>query len=380
MSEFIYRPWYFARPALAAKYLDLLLDGPGDPLALFAPRRVGKTSFLLNELGLAATARGFLPIYIDVWQNRSDALSAINYALQESLDDLKVPASTAARRLKTVVKRIGIGGASLDLGEEPARRRPEEPALLLDWLVKGVVRAARQPALLMFDEIQELALLRDGETIVAALRSAITKSRNSVRVIFTGSSQEQLLELFSRSRAALYEGASLLQFPLLDRHFIAFIAVRVKQRYRKTVALTELAAAFERLNFQPRALLDLIFVYCTTDDAKLGALLDAQWEALLDGSDFDRLWKTLKPLQQKICLRIARGLEISSQEARLEYAREPGREGLPLSPGTISSTIRQLQNAHVIVRALSGRGNYLLEDPLFAEWLRRRPRSARGLT
>ena len=380
MSEFIYRPWYFARPALAAKYLDLLLDGPGDPLALFAPRRVGKTSFLLNELGLAAKARGFLPIYIDVWQNRSDALSAINYALQESLDDLKVPASTAARRLKTVVKRIGIGGASLDLGEEPARRRPEEPALLLDWLVKSVVRAARQPALLMFDEIQELALLRDGETIVAALRSAITKSRNSVRVIFTGSSQEQLLELFSRSRAALYEGASLLQFPLLDRHFIAFIAARVKQRYRKTVALTELAAAFERLNFQPRALLDLIFVYCTTDDAKLGALLDAQWEALLDGSDFDRLWKTLKPLQQKICLRIAHGLEISSQEARLEYAREPGREGLPLSPGTISSTIRQLQNAHVIVRALSGRGTYLLEDPLLAEWLRRRPRSARGLT
>ena len=37
----------------------------------------------------------------------------------------------------------------------------------------------------------------------------MTESRNSVRVIFTGSNQDRLGELFSRSRAALYEGASV---------------------------------------------------------------------------------------------------------------------------------------------------------------------------
>jgi hypothetical protein len=50
---------------------------------------------------------------------------------------------------------------------------------------------------------------KEGEAVVSALRSAITKSKSSVRVIFTGSNQDRLRELFSRSHAALYEGASL---------------------------------------------------------------------------------------------------------------------------------------------------------------------------
>ena len=371
MNELIYRPWYFERPTLARKYLDLLLGGHGDPLALFAPRRVGKTSFLLHELAGEAAGNGFAPVYIDVWQNRSDALSAINYALQEALDDLSVPSSTTGRRLKTAVKKVGIAGASLELGEEPARRRPAEPALLIDWLLKSLVREARKPVFLMFDEVQELAQVRGGEFVVAALRSAITKSRNSIRVIFTGSSQEQLLELFSRSRAALYEGASLVRFPLLDRQFIEFVASRVKQRYRTTVSVKELEAAFEKLHFQPRALLDLTFVYCASDHKSLASILNEQWEALLEGSDFDRLWKALKPLQQKICRRIALGQEYSSQAARLEYAGGKDRMAPEMSPGTVSSTIKQLQKAHLIARASSGRGTYLLEDPLFAEWIRR---------
>lgn len=190
MGEIIYRPWYFAPPALAVKYVDMSIGGHGDPLALFAPRRVGKTSFLLNELASESDKRGFVLIYIDVWQNRGDALSAINYALQESLDDMFAPTNVAARRLKTPVKKVGIWSASRELGEEPTRRRPDEPALLSDWLSKSLIRAARTPMLLMVDEVQKLALVPGGENVVCAPRAAMTKSRDSVRVIFTGSSQE----------------------------------------------------------------------------------------------------------------------------------------------------------------------------------------------
>ena len=371
MSDLIYRPWYFARPALAKGYLEQLFNGPGDPLALFAPRRVGKTSFLLNELTEAAVKRGSAPLYIDVWQNRSDVLSAINYALQEALDDLAVPTGITARRLKTTVKKVGLAGAALEFGDEPARRRPEEPALLVDWLLKSLIRAIRKPLVLMFDEIQELALVREGDTVVAALRAAITKSRNHIRVIFTGSSQEQLLELFSRSRAALYEGASLVHFPLLDQAFIDFVVSRAKQRFRKRVDVGALMAAFERLHYQPRALLDLVLVYCASDETTLNAILDAQWEVLLASANFETLWQRLKPLQQRLCHRFAHGQGYSSSVARLDYAAHVGRKGHPLSPGTISSTVQQLLKAHIIARAPSGRGSYLLDDPLFAEWIRR---------
>ena len=41
MAEPLVEPWYFRRPALAAHLLTLLLDGPGDPLALVGERRIG---------------------------------------------------------------------------------------------------------------------------------------------------------------------------------------------------------------------------------------------------------------------------------------------------------------------------------------------------
>jgi hypothetical protein len=224
MNNLIYEQWHFSRPALVESYLSLLRDGPGDPIALQSPRRWGKTTFLLTEMIPAARAAGYLPVYIDVWQSRSDVLAAINYGLQEAIDDLEVPATTVGKRLRTKINKVGVGTMSLELGEEPARKRPDSPFLLVDWLLKSLLRKANKPVLLLFDEIQELAVAKESEAIVSALRAAITKSKKSVRVIFTGSSQDRLAELFSRSRAALYEGASILAFPALGADFLHFVA------------------------------------------------------------------------------------------------------------------------------------------------------------
>ena len=49
------------RPELAKSYLGLLMAQPGRPIALFAPRRVGKTYFLDGDLTPAAQAMGLLP-------------------------------------------------------------------------------------------------------------------------------------------------------------------------------------------------------------------------------------------------------------------------------------------------------------------------------
>jgi hypothetical protein len=98
MNELIYNQWHFPRPELAKSYLEMLTKGAGDPIALQCPRRWGKTTFLLNEMSAAANDAGFLCVYIDVWQNRSDVLGAINYGLQEAIDDLDVPKSVVAKR------------------------------------------------------------------------------------------------------------------------------------------------------------------------------------------------------------------------------------------------------------------------------------------
>src|ERR1035438_1737999 len=165
MNNLIYGQWHFARPRLVTFYLTLLRDGPGDPIALQSPRRWGKTTFLQTEIMPAARAAGFLPVYIDVWQNRDNVLSAINYGLQEAIDDLDVPPTTVGKRMKTSVKKLGVASLLLELGEEPTRTRPDSAFLLVDWLLKTLVRKAKRPVLLLFDEIQELAVAKSNEAI-----------------------------------------------------------------------------------------------------------------------------------------------------------------------------------------------------------------------
>jgi hypothetical protein len=58
------------RPELARSYLELLKSQPGRPIALFAPRRVGKTFFLDQDLTPAAVAIDITPVYADVWLHR----------------------------------------------------------------------------------------------------------------------------------------------------------------------------------------------------------------------------------------------------------------------------------------------------------------------
>ena len=376
MNEVIYEHWHFARPALVASYLSLLREGPGDPIALQSPRRWGKTTFLQMEVMPAAKAVGYMPVYIDIWQHRDDVLSAINYGLQEAIDDLDVPASRVGKRLSTRVSKLGLGSMSLELGEEPTRKRPDSPFLLVDWLLKSLVRKAKRPILLLLDEIQELAVAKHSESIVSALRSAITKSRQSVRVIFTGSNQDRLHELFARSRAALYEGASIMAFPALDEDFLKFVAGHAHKRFGRRIPLTDLAIAFERVHRQPRALVDLVFLYVSSDEPSFKAIIEKRMERLLASDQFLALVRKLTPLQLALCQRIAAGQDVSSLDAQQSYAKALGKE--IVRPSAISRALDSLNALHVVSKRAGERGQYTFDDPLFREWLAR-PESAKLL-
>ena len=56
-------PWHFGRDELATQTLSLLSSGPAQALTLFAPRRTGKTEFLLKDLAPHAESEGHRVIY-----------------------------------------------------------------------------------------------------------------------------------------------------------------------------------------------------------------------------------------------------------------------------------------------------------------------------
>lgn len=356
--------WHFPRPELAQTYLDLFMTGPGGPLTLFSPRRTGKTWFLLNDLGPAAERRKFFVLYVDLWQDRVDPTQALIAALDEAIDQITVPKSKLRSRLATTVKRVSAMGASVDFGEEPVRKRPASPYLQVDFLLKEIVRLAKRPVLLMLDEIQQLGSAKDGEVIVSALRSTLTKLHGKVFALFTGSSERKLRELFARVKAPLYEFSSHVVFPLLGDDFVHFIAEKHRASTKRKLDEKLLRTAFRALDQRPKPFVDMVLDMIkqnSTDVAKFASLHASSRE------DFAVWWNGLRPLEQLVLWRIAAGAPVSSKEALESYAETLGVS--QVSPGSIYHALNKLRHNHLI--ASSGeRGNHAIESSRFATWIR----------
>jgi uncharacterized protein len=288
------------RPRLAATYLSLLNDQPGRPIALFAPRRVGKTFFLDNDLSPLAAEQGMLPIYADMWLQRTAPLDAINHALEEMLDDLTVPRSKVGKLAKTKVKKVGAAGASIELEDAPKRRAlPTAPELRFDALIARIAEVSKKKVLIMLDEIQTLGEVGQGDSIIASIRAVLHQRKAIVAAVFTGSSQSGLAKIMLTAGAPMYQFAQLMDFPVLGDEYLEQLARHYAKVHRdKKLALADLRQLFERIGFKPALMKDIVksmsaegitdvkvaMQHFIEDDRHVGG-----WKALLEAMDpFER--------------------------------------------------------------------------------------------
>ena len=354
------------RPGLAKIYLGLLKAQPGRPIALFAQRRVGKTFFLDHDLTPAARKAGMLPVYADVWLQRTAPLDAINHALEEALDDLTVPAGKVSKLAKTAVKKIGAAGASIELGEEPRRRSlPSAPELRLDALIKRVATEADRKVLLMLDEIQTLGDVSNGEAIIAALRAVLHKRKNEVAAVFTGSSQSGLAKIMSTAGAPMYQFAQLLDFPVLGDDYLEELAAHFAKVHRgRKPALVDLRRLFARLGFKPALMkdivksmsaegitdVDLALAHFIADDKQVGG-----WKALLDA---------MPPFERAVLMVIAQQLPPMSQATLKRLAT---RNAPTPTVAKVRAAIERLRKAGVVTK--DGGAGVQIEDRLLVEYM-----------
>ncbi len=143
-------PWRFPRPELADHFMQLLLDAPRRPLAVFGPRQTGKTYFLTHDLAEAAAAKGVRPIYVDLW-TQPDALGTINTALAMVL---RLLTSEAGR---TAVTGVGAMGVNVALAAPAALTPTGDPGAWMSLQFAELRRLEpKRPILLMLDEAQTI--------------------------------------------------------------------------------------------------------------------------------------------------------------------------------------------------------------------------------
>jgi hypothetical protein len=242
--------WHFNRPKLAQKFAKRLIQH--ERVAMFGPRQTGKTTLLREEVMPALETAGLLPIYVECWADKGNPLQSINYALAKALEALTLsPGKRGQRLAKTPVRKIGAVGLSIEVGEVAHRKIPDNPYLAFDALLTSLLDASGKDLVLVFDEFQAIAQAKDSDAIAAALRSALTQVSSRVGVVFSGSSQHLLLEMFSRAQTPLYNFANTEPYPLLKEDFIGHVAKKATDATQRDFNQAIAMRVLESVGHQP---------------------------------------------------------------------------------------------------------------------------------
>lgn len=368
--------WHYPRTDLANSYLDTLQAGLISSAVLFAPRRKGKTEFLLEDLLPAAESAGYRTVYCSMWQNRSDPLAALLYALASATkprtlgEKLKEKISRPLKKTSLEFDAGPIGKVTAE-AEFTARNDARQAALQsLPDLVDAVVAASRGKVLIAFDEIQHLAK-PEFQELVAALRTTLDVRKKSVKTVFTGSSRNRLQMMFSQIKAPLFQFSQTTDFPDLDERFVGFIMNAFTQATGRTVAIAEANAAFAALSHTPGLLHDAVERLMKIGGTNILAVADQVLIESRDASGYIQRLIDMRPLDREVMRAVTERVPLYTEETRRRLARAVGIEGEPLTTRQVQIAVDRLVSEQIIYQA--GRGVYEIEDDQLAAWLRASP-------
>ncbi len=364
--------WHYPRTDFLDTVFAMLVAGPVQAISLFGPRRIGKTQFLLNDLAARAESYRHAWAYASFWQVPTSPLAVLLYELDQALRATPITQRLARGtlglspklRLRDPFKR---GEIEIDLAELKGKA-PEDHLLLLDQYCERLSNPAR-PTLLLFDEFQEILHAPDAGVIMAALRTALDKRKDGLAVVFTGSSQAGLKQVFSQREAPFFNFATEIALPPLPDAFVAQQLTAFHQTYRGTVEGDTALAAFH--DFDRNPLMFQIWLNALPlngfDDQ---AARDQVARQMAEIGGYERTWLDLTPIQRAM-------LRLFAEEVPQPTGR-PGHDFLEALTGVSFTTSRRqkaqqaLQSRHLVDR---WDGDWQVSDPLLKAWVLARPKA-----
>ncbi|MDE2763068.1 MAG: ATP-binding protein [Gemmatimonadota bacterium] len=365
-------PWHFRRDELAEQVFATLAHGPAQALSLFAPRRTGKTEFLVQDLAPHAEARGHRVIYASFWQAPLSPLAVLLHALEKSrerggvADRIRTSAWRMAPKLRLSASVPGTGtGAEAEI--DLTRLKGEPPAYLLLHLDDLLARVSRpgRPAILLLDEVQELARIRGHASLVAALRTALDKRRDGLRAVFTGSSRAGLAAMFSDREAPFFHFATPIDLPALGGGFVGHVVAVFRRTAKREPDHDRMLDAFDRLHRNPFFFRLLVQTMLYDPEHTVDSALEDVRERIAAELGYPRVWSGLTPLQRETARALARG---ASRPFSRDFRAALGAamaEDVP-SAARVQAALRRLERLGIVDAA---RGVWDLADPGFGGWI-----------
>jgi hypothetical protein len=383
----------FHRKALAEA---LVRDLAGESFAdyssgmfLAAPRRTGKSTFLRTDLAPECEARGWLPVYADLWENREiDPAELIAGAIGQVLGEF----DSATRK---AVKKVGIEKISLlrTLSWDFSKSQLPTGTTLAKAL-DVLHQVSGKLVVLIVDEAQHALNSESGVNAMFALKAARDHLNrgggkpDGLRLVFTGSSRDKLANLVLKSKQPFY-GAHVTPFPLLARDFVEFVTGVWNTRLAASnqFKADDLEYAFDLVGRRPE-MLGAILTEVSVGLGEASNLAELLRTGALNHqagvwSDYESAYNDLSPLQQAV-------LEVMGERFMTKQPFTPFSEQtfkdvnrrLELADAEANASTPNVQKALDVLREKelvwkASRGEYALEDSGIADWLSRKEKNER---
>ena len=380
---------FFHRPDLAVALADQALDttlGKSGGLFLSAPRRTGKSTFVRQDLLPELARRGVVPIYVDLWIDRSvNPAIHISNAVRTSLAKDDGPVATMAKKVMSATN-INLGalgsGVTFDLSQLNMARE----STLADAL-KALSLAHKRKLVLVIDEAQHATSTQEGEYALFALKAARDSLNTDpdmfgMQLIATGSNRDKLAAMVSGREQAFY-GAEQVAFPALSIDYVRWALERAKLNLDVDKAFT----VFTSLGFRPepmiKALKDTRLQLANDSSKDPSETLAESAAADTDAAkaEFLNSVANLPPLQSAVLREIAKdaqlpvgsrkdGVFTAKMKARLEAQLEAElgpNHGESSAAPNVQSALDALRGANLLWK--SKRGSYAMEDEQYIEWI-----------
>ena len=351
-------PLYFPRHALAEVIINSLKSGITHAFTLFAPRRMGKTQFLLNDVAPMAEQSGFNVFYFSFMD---DAAQNIPLHFQKALYQFsqQINKASGVKTFLGGISKIDIMGVGIE------KHAPESEMPPLSTVLNTIANDNR-PTLLLLDEVQELARIKGTDGIIRALRTGLDINQGAIKTIFTGSSTNGLRAMFNDNKAPFFHFAHAMDFPRLGKDFTDFLATVYHDRTGHNINTDALYEAFERMNHTP------LFMRATIQDMIINPELSIEQAAharigqMQENSEFPQQWHGLSSIEQIIMVLVANGTEaLYSTQSREHIAARLGVDDVTTS--AVQNAVRKLERKDLITRDSANR--IQINNPIFKTWI-----------
>lgn len=196
-------------------------------------RRIGKTTFLRQDLIPALVSMGALVIYVDLWADRSKSPASLVYdAVRGTLSDLTAPGTKLLERVREL-KGLNVGAAGFSFGfQVDAVGKPG--GATLSEVFTELVDKVKTNVVLIMDEVQQALGTEEGNNLLFALKAARdavnTRPGTPGYLLFVGTgSHKSLVADMATRRSQPFAGAVSTEYEPLGADFLRWKYDQLKQ-------------------------------------------------------------------------------------------------------------------------------------------------------